>query len=482
MSCESVRERLLDHLYGALEDDEEREVLSHLGTCAACRAALEETRVHGEELAAAARLDLPGIEFRPPEAPRRRLSIPRARRVAVAAAVLLAAVGVFLYRDHLRSPVLAEHPRLVVRGPGSLPPDAASEFLVRTETLDGDAIPTAIRAVAWNGEKQPVLDRTLHSDRDGRTRVEIPPGLGKPGDVLQVDLLAAYEGGENRIAALVTLESSRLAAYVATDKPLYRPGEPIRCRAVVLSRFRLSPAGRVPVRFKLVDPRDNVVREQPGMTEGGIGEMDFHLPPNAAGGAYRVVVDHPQHAFAETDREITVRAYRVPTLKTELELDRDSYGPGEQVTAFLSVERSEGGVPDGATVEAVVKVDGEETTREDLTVGKDGRAAVTFTLPASIREGRGQISCTVKDGGSVEGAAKTIPITLDRLHVDLYPEGGDLVAGLESRVYLSVSDRRAERGRGPHRAARHGPLHPDPRRRRDLPARRAVPVGDQHRG
>src|SRR6185295_1325421 len=40
------------------------------------------------------------------------------------------------------------------------------------------------------------------------------------------------------------------------------------------------------------------------------------------------------------------------------------------------------------------------------------------------------------DGGTRETIAKTIPVNLGKVEVKFYPEGGDLVAGLENRVYF----------------------------------------------
>src|SRR5262249_16815009 len=44
------------------------------------------------------------------------------------------------------------------------------------------------------------------------------------------------------------------------------------------------------------------------------------------------------------------------------------------------------------------------------------------------------VSCD--DGGSVETIVKPIPIVLKKLHVEFFPVGGDLVAGVPNRVYF----------------------------------------------
>ena len=44
----------------------------------------------------------------------------------------------------------------------------------------------------------------------------------------------------------------------------------------------------------------------------------------------------------------------------------------------------------------------------------------------------------VEDGGTVETASKSIPILLQTVDLTMYPEGGELVAGLANRVYFEA--------------------------------------------
>jgi len=129
-----------------------------------------------------------------------------------------------------------------------------------------------------------------------------------------------------------------------------------------------------------------------------------------------------------------VRAYRAPRLKSQIEFLRDGYGPGDTVTATLDVKRAEGGVPSGARVTATALVDGVTAAQVTGVVDARGLCTVSFKLPGRIERGEGSLAFAIEDGGVVETAAKTIPIVLQTLDLTLYPEGGDLVAGLPSRV------------------------------------------------
>src|SRR5207249_10791017 len=72
----------------------------------------------------------------------------------------------------------------------------------------------------------------------------------------------------------------------------------------------------------------------------------------------------------------------------------------------------------------------------ETTVDGSGNAGATFKLPAAIARGEGVIVMIIQDGGTVETATKTIPILLQTMDLAIYPEGGDLIAGLPNRVYV----------------------------------------------
>ncbi|MCA8940433.1 MAG: A-macroglobulin complement component, partial [Planctomycetes bacterium] len=82
--------------------------------------------------------------------------------------------------------------------------------------------------------------------------------------------------------------------------------------------------------------------------------------------------------------------------------------------------------------------DGQEVWRGETTIDAKGNASVKFNLPEKIAIGEGSVVFVIEDGGTVESAAKTLPILLQKLDVAAYPEGGDLIAGLASKVYFQA--------------------------------------------
>jgi len=233
--------------------------------------------------------------------------------------------------------------------------------------------------------------------------------------------------------------SERYLTYVSTDKPIYRPGETVYFRGVVLHGLTRKPSDQqMQATYEIIGPKgDTVARGGTQVQESVVG-FSWVVPEGQAGGQYKVKIMHPWFGYPPGERSFDVRVYRAPRLKNQIVFVRDGYGPGDEVAATLHTERAEGGIPAGAPVTVIARVDGEEVYRGNAQVDAQGNCEARFKLPANIARGEGTLALVIDDGGAVETASKTIPILLQTVDLQMYPEGGDLVAGLPCRVYLEA--------------------------------------------
>ncbi|GMV42422.1 MAG: hypothetical protein AMXMBFR64_41380 [Myxococcales bacterium] len=231
--------------------------------------------------------------------------------------------------------------------------------------------------------------------------------------------------------------AERPLTYVSTDKPIYKGGETVYVRAVVLRAMDRTPLPSAANAFVEVrGPKGDSLASGWSQTQDSVAAFQWIVPAGQAGGEHTLVVRWPNEGWAPAERRFDVRAYRAPRLKTQIEFVKDGYGPGDTVQATLHVERPEGGVPAGAGVVIVARVDGAEVFRGAGVVGADGNVAASFALPKEIERGEGTLAMTVTDGGVVETATKTLPILTQAVDLQLFPEGGDLITGLPCRVYF----------------------------------------------
>ena len=230
----------------------------------------------------------------------------------------------------------------------------------------------------------------------------------------------------------------RPLVFLATDKPIYKPGETLYARLVALqadSYFPVREGGQAILKIK--GPRQNEVATLAAPLTDSTAGFAWQVPEGSPGGRYQVSAEFMGSPTAVRDFEI--RAYKPPRLKSQIEFLREGYGPGEEVSAVVKVTRAEGGVPEGARLTAIARVDGREAAKiENLSLDAEGNGRATFTLPASIDRGEGSLAFVIEDGGQVETASKTIPILMSNMDISFYPEGGEMVAGLPARVYVQA--------------------------------------------
>ncbi|MGD0519176.1 MAG: hypothetical protein ABSA26_16695, partial [Thermoguttaceae bacterium] len=369
-----------------------------------------------------------------------RQSGPAAKLLVSLAAFILAAVsiaGYFYHRFQMAS-IAAEHLRLMVIGPSTLQVGAAAQFDISTTEVTAAPVSIPVEVDLYSPDGKILFGRKESTDQQGRLQVSIPADMSLPaGAALKV--LALYRGGREQMSAPLAVESARLATQLSLDKPVYQPGETIFYRSLSLSRFGLTIDREIPIHFEILGPAGAILpnSQTDGTTDHGVGNGIYSIPDDLPGGRYVLLVRSLDGSFPEEKRKFLIRRYRAQRFKKELEFLRDSYVPGEAVVADFSVKRPEGGPAAAAKLRILAAVDGQTVLEKNAQADKAGTFRMEFKLPEKIVRGDAQLAVTVSDGGTSETIAKSIPINLGKVLLHFYPEGGDLVAGLENRVYFA---------------------------------------------
>lgn len=255
---------------------------------------------------------------------------------------------------------------------------------------------------------------------------------------------SAPSDSQKKLAAAVDShyqQSSTQRYYMHLDKPLYKPGETIWFRVWELGSSTLTPTKNSHgTTVKLISPKGSTVLEKRIRmgVDNSIAANDFVLPPSVQGGEYTLRIN--SDTGANSERKVIVSQYQAPRIKKKAEFLRKAYGPGDKVSAALSIHRATGEALANKKMTAIVQVDSAEVARFPIESNAEGNAIVKFSLPNSIRVGDGLLTVLVEDGGVTESLQKRIPITLKNIALEMYPEGGDLVAGLPGRVYFAAKN------------------------------------------
>jgi hypothetical protein len=359
--------------------------------------------------------------------------------------------------------------KVLVTGPATLQPGAPNSYQILTQ--DNLSRPVEARVEAFvedkanPGTRFPVASQLT---RQGQLQIVVPPDLPlRAGSNPTLIVSAKRESGAQlEIKEGLQLASAVYVAHLSTDKPMYQPGETVYFRALVLERFSLRPPYEdFALNFVLTTPTQEqkfvgqgggglsrpdkpaeLIKGPDGKPLKGVGSGAFLIDPTAPGGEYILTVKDQSGRFPDQVRKFIVNRYQKSNINKELDFNRRSYGPGDEVIANCKAASSDGKPLSGKPVLASINLDGVQigvdgnpnADQVRFQTDSSGRVALKFKLPAVIQKGQASISVVFDDGGNTETLVKPVPIVVNKLDMEFFPEGGDLIQGIKSRIYFQA--------------------------------------------
>lgn len=364
--------------------------------------------------------------------------------IAVAASVLmLVSVAGYFSIQSVVTPLSKERTRVIVAMPEKVFETSKQPLAISTTTLEGAPVVANVTARLVGNNDQPLFEESARTDANGQLWMDVTVAQRNRHSKAQLLLAVERNGMREELLAAMDVESAPISVFHSTDRPHYRPGETVYYRALLLNRSEFTPVSDgTEVKLEIKGPSEDTLpgSERNTRTDKGVASGSFHLPDSLAGGRYTLDITSPQGTFDSATRSFQVHDFRVPRLKKELEFGRDSFGPGDHVVADFSATRAEGGAAVDATVHVVASIDRQTVFQEGLKTDLSGTVRVEFDLPKKLESADAQLAVIVDDGGTRETIVRRIPILLKSVDVRFYPEGGELVAGLENRVYFEAMD------------------------------------------
>ncbi|KAH3744621.1 A-macroglobulin complement component [Pelomyxa schiedti] len=234
---------------------------------------------------------------------------------------------------------------------------------------------------------------------------------------------------------------NRFDTHISTDKSLYKPGDTVFIRAVLLDAFNKTGVTDVwlNVLVSIASPRGDVVFSDSPPVQDSVLSSCWQTQTDISGGDYTVTVSYPRISGPPpSSRKFTISAFRTPKVGITINFPKSGYGPTDTVTADVEIKRNDGSTPENADVSATATIDGLSIWQKDASLDKSGIFHLSFVLPDAIKSTEGFLNVVVIDGGAVESKSKTIPLILSDIDIDFYPEGGDIIPGITNRVYFEV--------------------------------------------
>lgn len=458
---EPTRQQLLELVYEALPEAETERLRARIQEDPDVAAAYEEARSTAGLIAAAARISSARIPLRrpeksPPPAPSGAPRAPRSRAVhsrywsrlaywsvgVAGSVILLLSLGGYLLHRQTLATIAEEHLRLMVAGPARLQWGVENHVNVSTTRVTGQPIPAQVELALYSPGGKQILRHKEKADAEGRLSVAIPALPRLPPSV-RLEVLAVHRDKLQRIDAQLATQPPRYRTRIWTDRRNYRPGETVRYRSVSLARFSLAVDRELPLAFEVLGPGGAVLpgSHREGVTEHGVGNGAFTLPPDLEPGVYRIRCECLDATSPEAWTAFRVGGERKPPFRAEVAFERTAYRPGDTLVAHVEASDAEDKPLADQALRAMVVVDGRRIATETLRTDAQGRGRLEAHLPDRIDLGRGHLEFTLDEtpADDLPPVRRPIPIDLARIDVRFFPEGGHLIAELENRVYFAAS-------------------------------------------
>ncbi|MEM8528196.1 MAG: MG2 domain-containing protein [Bacteroidota bacterium] len=227
--------------------------------------------------------------------------------------------------------------------------------------------------------------------------------------------------------------------YLQTDRTIYRPGETIWFKTYLTgANHQIKNTQSSQFLVELIDPKGKVTQQCNILRQEAREHGDFRLSSNVIGGIYKIrAYSEWMRNFGEDlyfEKELTVQKIIVPKILLKLEIEKESYGAGDEVVADLEVRALDNEVIANHRFEYQVQLDGKTVERNIAGTNDQGEAVISYRLPEELTSSSGLLNVIVDHEGKTESIARPIPIQFDNIALDFMPEGGDLVANLSSKV------------------------------------------------
>jgi hypothetical protein len=231
-----------------------------------------------------------------------------------------------------------------------------------------------------------------------------------------------------------------LLARLVSDRSLYRPGDQVLLRAVTLQRRNLAVPPAQNVHLEVVAPDGSLPWSSDVATQQGVASQSWSIPARAVEGRYIVGIKTGQQGQAVDQQPIRVERFTPPRLRMKLDLPRQSYRPGENVSASIRILAADGTPMAGAITIARLRQDSKTLAESTTTLDPAGTGSISIPLPSPLLPNPVHLEVTTDFEGAPEAVHQPVSILSAEVDLAFFPESGPLIAGIEQRVFFQAKD------------------------------------------
>ena len=290
-------------------------------------------------------------------------------------------------------------------------------------------IDAKIIAELYDGEDKKVKDVKVKEDLEKGESVDLYLKLPEDLETGNYTLKITSKSGLLKDIAEIPiniLKDVKSNVVISLDKGIYKPGDEINFRALILSKNGDTPVEN-DVSIYIYDGNENKVYTNEATTsEYGIVSGSFKLADEVNSGTYKIsVVTETQ----EVSKNFTVNPYVTPKFEASVTTDKETYLVGETAQITVSGKYFFGEPVKGAEVEGTVNGKNVVGFTDD-----EGNFTTTYKIEEAKKISM-EFNITDSSNYMIE-TSKSVTAGTALFEIDLLPEYGFIAGGVDNEIYV----------------------------------------------
>ncbi len=253
---------------------------------------------------------------------------------------------------------------------------------------------------------------------------------------------------------------------IATDRPIYRPGDTIQARVVVTRQDSKTPLTGQNVEIQLRNARKTLLfRRKKTTNDQGVATVAFDLSDETRPGWYALMI--PTSSGTLSIKRILVRDYQMPDFKINIDTNKSHYDKTDDFRGRITAKYYHGSSLRGGKGTAKLYVRktydddrGEQIAKKSFDLDKNGRSEVRVKLLPQLRDELSGdelehigwyeiiLRVRIKDpGGRIEEHSKVVDFQgkYDRSErkdpkIMIFSEGDELIPDVKNKIHIMLVD------------------------------------------
>ena len=326
-------------------------------------------------------------------------------------------------------------PCISVRGPSSLP--VGEPLRLRVDVTTADYAPVAGAQVQGRAGTQ---TRSAVTDTAGSAWLVYPDLNTTVPGILLIQVQVQSPHFDQTVEGRLPVVARPRRLLLEMDRPVVRPGQAVRIRAVLIDSLSCHAIQGQPVTLEVTDPEDRLlVRTE--RTTGAFGEATIRVPISdaLAEGTYAA---RAAQGTVSAEATFRVEDLKLPRFRIRVRLDKDRFQPAEPITGTVEAETFFGEPLQGATVRVELPARRPDVVRAGARL--DTRGIAPFTLEAPERHAFVPVLfVTVDHHGAV--VRKRVEVRVEfppslRTRIVWSTQPSPLVAGQPGTIHVNTVD------------------------------------------